>query len=198
MIREKLAEGPQEINQLHSTQLLRQILPQGIAFHHAGLLPRVKDLIEDLFGQGLINVLYTTETFAVGINMPAKTVCFEALRKFDGRSFRPVTSKEYFQIAGRAGRRGIDIEGFVYIIIERRDFEYEKTKKLIAADTERIISQFRLSVNTVLNLIKNHTPTEIDAILCKSFHSFQKYGKRFGSVKDHMSHRSFQNYVKHL
>lgn len=198
MICEKLAEGPQEINQLHSTQLLRQILPQGIAFHHAGLLPRVKDLIEDLFGQGLINVLYTTETFAVGINMPAKTVCFEALRKFDGRGFRPVTSKEYFQIAGRAGRRGIDTEGFVYIVIERRDFDYDKIKKLIAADTERIISQFRLSVNTVLNLIKNHTPTEIDVILCKSFHSFQKYGKRFGAVKDHMSHRSFQNYVRRL
>ena len=64
----------------------------------------VKELVEDLFSKGLIKVLYTTETFAVGINMPAKSVCFESLRKYDGISFRFLNSKEYFQIAGRAGR----------------------------------------------------------------------------------------------
>ena len=87
------------------------------------------------------------------IQNPAKTVCFESLRKFDGVNFRSLNSKEYFQIAGRAGRRGIDKEGFVYSMIDRRDFEYHLLKKITSSDTEPIKSQFRLSVNTVLNLI---------------------------------------------
>jgi len=116
----KLQEAPPEISQLQSTRILKDTLPQGIAFHHAGLLPIMKEIVEELFAQGKIKVLYATETFAVGINMPAKTVCFDSLRKFDGRNFRNLNTKEYFQIAGRAGRRGIDTEGFVYIMIERK------------------------------------------------------------------------------
>src|SRR3990167_8684316 len=75
-----------EINELKSTKLLRQALPYGIAFHHAGLIPVIKELVEDLFSKGLINILYTTETFAGGINVPGKSVCFESLRKFDAFS----------------------------------------------------------------------------------------------------------------
>ena len=146
----------------------------------------------------MIKVLYTTETFAVGINMPAKSVCFESLRKFDGVSFRMMTSKEYFQIAGRAGRRGIDKEGFVYIMIERKIFEYEKIRKLVHSDTLPIMSQFRLSVNTVLNLIMQHDEKEIDEILCKSFHSFQKYGRNFMDRENVISHNAFYNSRKKL
>ncbi len=122
----------------------------------------------------MIKVLYTTETFAVGINMPAKTVCFQSLRKFDGANFRFLHSKEYFQIAGRAGRRGIDTEGFVYAMVDRRDFDYSTLKKMTDVDVEPIQSQFRLSVNTVLNLIKQHNPEEIDTILKMSFYTHQE------------------------
>ena len=94
-----------EYRSLQSIQKLKQALSRGIAFHHAGLLPKAKELVELLFSEGIIKVLYATETFAVGINMPAKTVCFASLRKFDGITFRDLNSKEYFQIAGRAGRR---------------------------------------------------------------------------------------------
>src|SRR3989338_1617703 len=160
IIREKLEQAAPEIKDLESTKVLMQTLPYGIAFHHAGLIPLIKELVEELFGSGLIKVLYTTETFAVGINMPAKTVCFESLRKFDGVNFRFLNSKEYFQIAGRAGRRGIGKEGFVYVMIERKIFEHDKIKKLIHSDTTPIKSQFRLSVNTVLNLIKQHNQKE--------------------------------------
>ena len=118
----KLSEAPSDINKLKSTKLLKETLPQGIAFHHAGLLPIAKEIVEELFGQGLIKVLYTTETFAVGINMPAKTVCFDSLRKYDGISFRYLNTKEYFQIAGRAGRRGIDKVGYVVSVIFRPTF----------------------------------------------------------------------------
>jgi superfamily II RNA helicase len=176
IVRDKLKDAPPEINQLKSTQILRDILPKGIGFHHAGLIPIMKELVEDLFGKGLIKVLYTTETFAVGINMPAKSVCFVSLRKFDGISFRFLNSKEYFQIAGRAGRRGIDTEGFAYVMVDRRDFDFERYKKITTSDTEPLKSQFKLSINTVLNMIKNHSQDEIDEILVKSFYHFQKYG----------------------
>ena len=197
-IRAKLANINPEINRLESTKLLRQTLPFGIGFHHAGILPILKEIVEDLFEKGLIKILYTTETFAVGINMPAKSVCFESMRKFDGVSFRIMNSKEYFQIAGRAGRRGIDSEGFVYIMIERKFFDYDKIKKVIHSDTVPVKSQFRLSVNTVLNLVKQHNEKEIDEILSKSFHSFQKYGKNFMKIENAVSHNAFYNYKKKL
>ncbi len=197
-VRAKLANSHPDINRLESTKLLRQTLPYGIGFHHAGILPILKELVEELFEKGLIKVLYTTETFAVGINMPAKSVCFESLRKFDGVSFRLMNSKEYFQIAGRAGRRGIDTEGFVYMMVEKKDFDYEKIKKMIHSDTTPIKSQFRLSVNTVLNLIKLHNEKEIDEILSKSFHSFQKYGKNFLKIENAVSHNAFYNHKKKL
>jgi superfamily II RNA helicase len=192
-IRQKLADTAPEINQLSTTRALKETLPYGIGFHHAGLLPIIKELVEDLFSEGLIKVLYTTETFAVGINMPAKTVCFESLRKFDGVNFRYLNSKEYFQIAGRAGRRGIDKIGFSYAMIDRRDFEYGVYKKMTDKDVEPIKSQFKLSTNTVLNLIKQHNQKEIDTILSMNFFTYQKYhnsGKtssyitsRFKSIK---------------
>ena len=197
-VRAKLANSNPDINKLESTKALRQTLPYGIGFHHAGILPILKELVEELFEKGLIKVLYTTETFAVGINMPARSVCFESLRKFDGVSFRLMNSKEYFQIAGRAGRRGIDTEGFVYMMIERKYFDYERIKKMIHSDTAPIKSQFRLSVNTVLNLIKQHDEKEIGEILSKSFHSFQKYGKNFLKIENAVSHNAFYNHKKKL
>ena len=197
-VRQKLSSSSAEINKLDSVRILRQVLPFGIAFHHAGMLPIMKEIVEELFEKGMIKVLYTTETFAVGINMPAKSVCFESLRKFDGISFRLMKSKEYFQIAGRAGRRGIDKEGFVYIMIERKFFEYDKIKKVITSDTSPITSQFKLSVNTVLNLIMQHDEKEIGEILCKSFHSFQKYGRNFMNMENIVSHNAFYNCRKKL
>ncbi|MFH1127685.1 MAG: DEAD/DEAH box helicase [archaeon] len=197
-IRKKLSDSVPEINNLKSMRDLRSVLPYGIAFHHAGLLPIIKELVEELFSEGLIKVLYTTETFAVGINMPAKSVCFDSMMKYDGINFRYLNSKEYFQIAGRAGRRGIDKEGFAYAIVGGRDFNYEMLKKITRKDTEPIRSQFRLSVNTVLNLVKQHTKEEIDNILCKNFSTYQKYGKRFDKEKEAVIYRNFNNIRKKL
>tara|TARA_Y100000310_G_scaffold251715_1_gene258285 strand:- start:2547 stop:4469 length:1923 start_codon:yes stop_codon:yes gene_type:complete len=191
-VRNKLESSPKEIKNLESSKLLFRTLPYGIGFHHAGLLPIIKEIVEELFEKGLIKVLYTTETFAVGINMPAKTVCFESLRKYDGINFRFLNSKEYFQIAGRAGRRGIDTEGFVYAMIQRRDFDFSKIKKITEKDIDPIKSQFKLSVNTVLNLIKNHTQEEIDTILKNNFYTFQKYGKSFSKIKNNTFFVTFE------
>ena len=197
-VRKRLAYLPPEISNLKSTRILRKTLSYGIGFHHAGLIPAIKEIVEELFGKGLIKVLYTTETFAVGINMPAKTVCFKGMRKFDGISFRFLNSKEFFQISGRAGRRGIDKEGFVYPMIERRDFNYGQIKKITDCDKDPIKSQFRLSVNTVLNIVKRHNDAEIEKILCMNFYTYQKYGSKLYMAKKDVIFRSFNNIRKRL
>lgn len=194
----KLADAPPDINKLRSTAVLKETLVQGIAFHHAGLLPVLKEIVEDLFSQGKINVLYATETFAVGINMPAKTVCFNSLRKYDGRSFRYLNTKEYFQIAGRAGRRGIDTVGYAISMIYRPSFNYEEIKRITTKDIEPIKSQFRLSINTVLNLIDQKTPSEIEYILRLSFFSYQKFGKNYANVPTKLLLARYESIIRKL
>ena len=195
---EKLKEAPGEINRLDSTRILKETISQGIAFHHAGLLPVVKSAVEELFSRGLVRVLYATETFAVGINMPAKTVCFDSLRKFDGFNFRNLNTKEYFQIAGRAGRRGIDEIGYVVSMIYRPTFRYDEVKAITDKDIEPIKSQFRLSINSVLNLIDLHSKEEIEHILRLSFFSYQKFGKNFLNIPTKLLLARYDNVVKML
>lgn len=182
LFNQKLENAPSEINKLASTQMLKETLPMGIAFHHAGLLPIIKETVEELFAKGFIRVLYTTETFAVGINMPAKTVAFDSLRKFDGFNFRTLTTKEFFQMAGRAGRRGIDKMGYAVSAIYRPSFNYNEVKRVTLKDVEPIQSQFKLSINTVLNLIDQHNSEEIERILRLSFWSYQQFGMDYAKV----------------
>lgn len=167
-------EIPPEVRRMESVQFMKRILPKGIGVHHAGLLPILKEVVETLFGRGLISVLYATETFAVGINMPARTVCFHSLEKYDGMSFRFLNSKEYFQLAGRAGRRGIDKEGLAIAMVDRRTFDPDKVEGFTSKDTDPIISQFKLSYNTVINLVDKHTREQQEIILKSSFDYFLK------------------------
>ncbi len=193
LFQKRLRKLPNNINRMKAVKTLKKTLPYGIGFHHAGILPIIKEIVEELFSKGLIKVLYTTETFAVGINMPAKTVCFDSMRKFDGINFRLINSKEFFQIAGRAGRRGIDKEGFVYVMLDKRDFEYNKIKSITDEDVDPIKSQFQLSVNTVLNLIKNHSSENINKILNENLYVYQKFGENLDINKKNTIHRRFNN-----
>ncbi len=163
---------PQEIATMPSVQRLRAYALKGVGVHHAGLLPKFKEAIELSFAEGLIPVLYTTETFAVGINMPAKAVVFNSLQKFDGMNFRHLNSKEYFQLAGRAGRRGIDTEGYAIGVIDRNTADMERIIEFTTKDIEPIVSQFRLSYNTALHLLHEHTAEEANDILKKNFDYF--------------------------
>ena len=101
-------------------QVLRMqtMLKKGIGVHHGGLLPILKEMVEMLFGRGLVKVLFATETFAMGVNMPARCVVFDTIRKHDGTGFRDLLAGEYVQMAGRAGRRGLDDTGTVIILIK--------------------------------------------------------------------------------
>jgi len=177
IVKDKLATTDQSVLGLKTTRLLRQCLSNGIGFHHAGILPVLKEIVEKLFEKGLVKVLFATETFAVGINMPAKTVIFDSLEKFDGINFRYLLSREYFQLAGRAGRRGIDKIGYCVAIIDREFADLEKIKKITEADTDLLTSQFKLSYNTILNLIHSHTSQEREIILQSSFYSYQQEGR---------------------
>ncbi|MBI5002692.1 DEAD/DEAH box helicase [Candidatus Woesearchaeota archaeon] len=184
----------EDIKQLESSKTLKRFVQRGVAIHHAGMLPKQKELVEELFAIGLIKVLYATETFAVGINMPAKAVCFNTLEKYDGISFRYLHTKEYFQLAGRAGRRGIDPEGYAIALYNRNHDDLSKIEKLCDKDVEPIISQFTLSYNTVLNLLDQHNEREIEIILKKSFDYYLKK-KKFGNIR---VMASFHNKVKTL
>lgn len=159
---------------LKSTHHIRQCIPRGIAFHNAGMLPDIKHIVEKLFADGLIKVLFATETFAVGINMPAKTVCFDSLWKYAGSGFRYLNSKEYFQISGRAGRRGIDKKGLSVSVINRQSAEFDKIAEFTSRDVLPLKSQFKLTYNTVLNMVNLHTPEENQQILTMNFYTFQR------------------------
>ncbi len=184
----------EDLRNLESSKVLRRLLLRGIAIHHAGMLPKHKELVEELFGKGQIKVLYATETFAVGINMPAKAVCFNTIEKYDGVTFRYLHTKEYFQLAGRAGRRGIDKEGYAITLFNRNRDDIEKIKRVTDKDVEPIVSQFTLSYNTVLNLLDQHTNKEIEIILKKSFDYYLKK-KKYGDIR---VMATFYNKVKTL
>jgi ATP-dependent RNA helicase DOB1 len=132
---------------------LLPLLKRGIGIHHGGLLPILKEVIEILFQEGLIKVLFATETFSIGLNMPAKTVVFTAVRKFDGRDFRNLSSGEYIQMSGRAGRRGLDDRGVVIMMFDER-IEPSAAKNMIKGEADRLDSAFYLGYNMVLNLMR--------------------------------------------
>ncbi|TFK62158.1 antiviral helicase [Pluteus cervinus] len=145
-----LSAGDRELPQI--TNLL-PLLCRGIGIHHGGLLPILKEVVEILFQEGLIKVLFATETFSIGLNMPAKTVVFTSTRKFDGREFRNISSGEYIQMSGRAGRRGLDDRGVVVMMCDER-MEPEDAKAMLQGEADRLDSAFHLGYNMVLNLMK--------------------------------------------
>ena len=171
-----------EIQELESSKSLLIALSKGIGFHHAGLLPQQRELVEELFSERLIQVLFATETFSVGVNMPARTVILNGLRKFDGKRFRPLRSKEYFQMAGRAGRRGIDDAGFVITIPDQPQL-VEKLYQISEADKEPILSQFQLSFNTVLNMLMLFSEDEINVLLRKNFYVYHRKHQQHRQVR---------------
>ncbi len=152
---------------------LYRLLLKGIGYHHAGMLPALKDIVEELFTHRLLPVLYCTETFAVGLNFPCKTVCFEASTKWDGTSFRTISNREYFQMAGRAGRRGIDDIGYAFTLVNLNYFDPTEFPTMKEADIEPLQSQFSLTYNSILNLIHNYEEADIHRILGQNFATYQ-------------------------
>ncbi|WP_110589154.1 DEAD/DEAH box helicase [Microbacterium suaedae] len=147
-------------------------LERGIAAHHAGMLPAFKEVVEELFQRKLVKVVFATETLALGINMPARTVVLEKLEKFNGEARVPITSGEYTQLTGRAGRRGIDVEG--HAVVHWTDgLDPHAVASLASRRTYPLNSSFRPTYNMAVNLIDQFGRPAAREILESSFAQFQ-------------------------
>ena len=133
-----------------------KLLEKGIAIHHSGCLPILKEIVEILYDKGYIKLLFATETFSIGINMPTKTVIFTDLNKFDGSIKRNLYSHEYTQMAGRAGRRGIDKIGNVIHLNNLFTIDSVSYKKILSGIPQKLSSKFKISYNLLLNHIQSN------------------------------------------
>jgi ATP-dependent RNA helicase DOB1 len=165
---ESLSEEDRALPQIEG---ILPLLKRGIGVHHSGLLPILKEVIEILFQEGLIKVLFATETFSIGLNMPARTVVFTSVRKFDGKETRWVSSGEYIQMSGRAGRRGLDSRGIVLLMLEER-MEPAVCKRMLKGAADALNSAFHLSYNMILNLMRVEGVSP-EYMLERSFFQFQ-------------------------
>ena len=156
-----------------SAASLQPLVERGIAYHHAGMLPTLKEVVERLFTSRLIKVIFTTETFALGINMPARTVVFDELRKSYGLFFSTLKTRDFYQMAGRAGRRGIDKEGFIFCRVNPGYISFPELKRIVYSEPEKVSSRFNASYATILNLYKRYADKLYD-IYPRSFHYFQE------------------------
>ncbi|KAG7310496.1 hypothetical protein JYU34_003283 [Plutella xylostella] len=161
----------EEDRKLPQVENVIPLLRRGIGIHHGGLLPILKETIEILFGLGLIKALFATETFAMGLNMPARTVVFTNCQKFDGKDFRFITSGEYIQMSGRAGRRGLDDKGIVILMIDQK-VTPAVVKDMVQGKADPINSAFHLTYNMVLNLLRVEEINP-EYMLERSFFQFQ-------------------------
>jgi len=148
------------------------LLKRGVGIHHGGLLPILKEVLEILFQEGLIKCLFATETFSIGINMPAKTVVFTATRKFDGQDHRWITSGEYIQMSGRAGRRGKDDSGIVIQMLDEK-MDPEVAKNMIYGASDPLYSSYHVGYNMVLNMLRVED-ADPENLLKASFHQYQQ------------------------
>ena len=160
----------------------REGLLRGLAAHHAGMLPAFRHTVEELFTAGLVKAVFATETLALGINMPARTVVLERLVKFNGEQHVPLTPGEYTQLTGRAGRRGIDVEGHA-VVLWHPDIEPSEVAGLASTRTFPLRSSFAPSYNMTINLVHQLGPAQAHQLLEQSFAQYQADRSVVGLVR---------------
>ncbi|EHK99185.1 P-loop containing nucleoside triphosphate hydrolase [Glarea lozoyensis ATCC 20868] len=176
---ESLSEEDKTLPQI---QHILPLLRRGIGVHHSGLLPILKETIEILFQENLIKVLFATETFSIGLNMPAKTVVFTSVQKFDGTSQRYLTPSEFVQMSGRAGRRGLDDRGIVIMMINDK-MDPPTAKEIVRGEQDKLNSAFYLGYNMILNLMRVEGISP-EFMLEHCFYQFQNTSGVSGLEKD--------------
>ena len=160
----------------------REGLLRGLAAHHAGMLPIFRHTVEELFTAGLVKAVFATETLALGINMPARTVLLERLVKFNGEQHMPLTPGEYTQLTGRAGRRGIDVEGHA-VVLWHPDIDPAEVAGLASTRTFPLRSSFAPTYNMTINLVNQMGPTQAHKLLESSFAQYQADRSVVGLVR---------------
>jgi superfamily II RNA helicase len=148
--------GRFQISHDRSVEALGHLIDRGIGFHHAGMLPTAKEVLERCFTSRLMKLIVTTETFALGVNMPARSVILDSLKKRGGGGFELLRRREFLQMAGRAGRRGMDEAGFVYLRVNPLHATYHEVLHVLHAKPEPVHSRFNTAYATLLNLYRRH------------------------------------------
>ena len=172
VVQERTADLPQEDLRVLGYGEFADALERGVAQHHAGMLPVFKEIVEELFAAGLVKVVFATETLALGINMPARSVVLESLVKWNGEAHVDLTPGEYTQLTGRAGRRGIDIEGHG-VVLWTPGFDPRHVAGLASTRTYPLRSSFRPSYNMAVNLVGSLGRAAARELLESSFAQFQ-------------------------
>ncbi len=167
-----VADLPEEDLRVLGFSAWRAALLDGVAAHHAGMVPAFKEVVELLFQRGLLKVVVATETLALGINMPARTVVIERLEKYNGESHVMLTPGEYTQLTGRAGRRGIDDVGHA-VVLYQRDLPFKSVAGLVGTRAYPLRSSFAPSYNMAVNLLRRHDLAQAEALLGASFAQFE-------------------------
>jgi ATP-dependent RNA helicase HelY len=177
---------------------------RGVAAHHAGMVPAFKEAVEELFAAGLVKVVFATETLALGINMPARTVVIERLEKWDGQRHRLLTPGQFTQLTGRAGRRGLDPLGHA-VVAYQRDVDFDVVAGLVGRRTEPLVSQFAPTYNMAVNLLRRIPAEGVDpveaatALLELSFAQFQADTASAGRRAEVQQNRvALEGYAQHL
>ncbi|MFP4553220.1 MAG: DEAD/DEAH box helicase [Actinomycetota bacterium] len=152
-------------------------LENGVAAHHAGLVPAFKETVEELFKRGLVRVVFATETLALGINMPARSVVIENLSKFNGESHELLQPGDYTQLTGRAGRRGIDVEGFG-VVLHSPYVKFRQVTEIASIGSHELRSSFRPTYNMTANLVANYSEEKAMELLRASFAAFQREDRK--------------------
>jgi ATP-dependent RNA helicase HelY len=169
-----LEQLPKEDRSLQQVYALTELLPRGLAFHHAGILPGLKVLVETFFARGYLRAVFATDTLALGVNMPARSVVVGSLSKFDGQEMRLLTPNEYRQLTGRAGRRGMDIHGAA--VIPYSPWEpFESSFQRITDELLPVTSSFIIRYNSVLNLWRPGDVQHLRRICASSLREYQRY-----------------------
>jgi len=171
-VRERLGDlDEDDLDVLGYPQFVAQ-LEAGIAAHHAGMVPPFKETVEACFVQGLVKVVFATETLAVGINMPAKSVVIEKLSKFTGEHHEFLTPGEFTQLTGRAGRRGLDERGHA-VVLWNPFVHFDQVANLASSRSFRLTSSFRPTYNMAVNLVRSYSSEEARHLLNLSFAQYQ-------------------------
>ncbi|PAA61551.1 hypothetical protein BOX15_Mlig002078g2 [Macrostomum lignano] len=157
-----------EDRELPQVEFFQRMLAKGLGVHHGGVLPILKEVVELLFQKGLVKLLFATETFAMGVNMPAKTVLFDTVVKHDGRQRRPLLPGEYTQMAGRAGRRGLDATGTVIVVCKSEVPDAGTLEHMALGKATKLESKFRVTYAMILNLLRGRA-LRVEEVLRRSF-----------------------------
>lgn len=181
-----------EDRDLPQVMAMKSSLERGIGIHHSGILPILKEIVEILFSNGLVKILFATETFAMGVNMPARTVIFDSHMKFDGVEVRMLKPSEYIQMAGRAGRRGHDENGTVIILCKEKVPAESELRTIILGQPEKLQSKFLLRYAMILTCLRIES-IKVEKIMQCSFKEFYqkslipKHKKKIEAAQDKLN-----------